>query len=110
MVNVARDFARSRARKERIVTKASGEVIDALQSHKESSLSKEVREALVSLEDGERECLVLAIYEGLSHKEIGAIVGCAEATVSWRIFKAKKKLKKLLSDDEQTSQAEEPSV
>ena len=39
-----------------------------------------------------RDTLVLML-EGLSHAEIGAILGVSEGTVSWRISEAKKKLK-----------------
>ncbi len=100
VVNVARDFARSRARKQRIEDRAEGEIIHAEHSYADSRRSKEVREALVSLNESERVCVVLSIFEGLSHREIGDILGCAETTVSWRIFKAKKTLKKLLTEDE----------
>ena len=36
---------------------------------------------------------------GMSHKEAAKTLGCAETTVSWRIYKAKGKLKKLLKSE-----------
>lgn len=41
----------------------------------------------------EKDALLLIFGEGLSHKEVAAIVGCAETTVSWRVHNARKKLK-----------------
>ncbi|MDH3347886.1 MAG: RNA polymerase sigma factor [Desulfobulbaceae bacterium] len=44
-----------------------------------------------------RETVVLVYGEELGHKEAAEILGCAETTISWRIFKAKRKLRDLLS-------------
>ena len=41
----------------------------------------------------ERDALVLTILEELTHKQVAKILGCAETTVSWRVHKAKKKLR-----------------
>lgn len=43
------------------------------------------------------DALLLVHSEGLSHKEASVILKCAETTVSWRIYKAKEKLKKLIA-------------
>lgn len=45
-----------------------------------------------ALPDLEREAVLLVFGEGLSHKQAGEILGCAEGTVSWRIMEARKKL------------------
>ncbi len=46
---------------------------------------------------GKQKMTVLLVYgEGLSHREASQMLKCPEATVSWRIFQAKKKLKKSL--------------
>lgn len=95
-LNVARDMARSRKRQLAIKEKALSDQELSYKALKGDEISKEVRAALVSLEEKERECVVLHIYEGLKHGEIAKLVGCAESTVSWRIFNAKRKLKKLL--------------
>ncbi|TNE32902.1 MAG: hypothetical protein EP349_00575, partial [Alphaproteobacteria bacterium] len=34
-------------------------------------------------------------WEGLSHKEAADVLDCAETTVSWRLFEARKKLGKV---------------
>jgi RNA polymerase sigma-70 factor, ECF subfamily len=56
-----------------------------------------VHEALASLAEDLRHAVALVYYEDLSHGEAARILGCAEATVSWRIFRAKRRLKHLLS-------------
>jgi len=44
-----------------------------------------------------RDALLLVHSEGLSHREAGEVLGCAESTVSWRVHEGKKKLKELLT-------------
>jgi RNA polymerase sigma-70 factor, ECF subfamily len=55
-----------------------------------------VREALAALPPEMREAVTLVYYEGLNHAEAARILGCAETTVSWRLFRAKQKLKHAL--------------
>lgn len=55
-----------------------------------------VRDALADLSPELREAVALVYYEGLNHAEAARVLGCAESTVSWRIFRAKHKLKKAL--------------
>jgi len=43
-----------------------------------------------------RDALLLVHSEGLSHKDAGEVLGCAESTVSWRVHEGKKKLKEML--------------
>jgi RNA polymerase sigma-70 factor, ECF subfamily len=47
-----------------------------------------------------RQTVVLVYLEGLNHAEAAQALGCAETTVSWRIFRAKRKLKQLLGKEE----------
>jgi RNA polymerase sigma-70 factor (ECF subfamily) len=61
------------------------------------------RELAVALADGMdslsetlRTTLILVTIDGLSHAEAGAILGCPEGTVAWRIHEARKKLKAFL--------------
>ena len=50
---------------------------------------------LDSLPQKHKQAVLLVLCEGLSHKEAADISGCAETTISWRLFQAKKQLKKL---------------
>jgi len=46
-----------------------------------------------------KEAALLVLCEGFSHKEAAMALGCAETTVSWRIFKARKQLKRMLREE-----------
>jgi RNA polymerase sigma-70 factor (ECF subfamily) len=51
---------------------------------------------LAKLPEKQRVTILLVLGEGLSHREAAHVLNCPEATVSWRIFQARKKLKKSL--------------
>jgi RNA polymerase sigma-70 factor (ECF subfamily) len=53
--------------------------------------------ALMKLPAKQRAAIVLTVYDGLSHAEAARVLKCSEPTVSWRVFAAKRKLKKLLT-------------
>ncbi|HEV2693613.1 MAG TPA: RNA polymerase sigma factor, partial [Verrucomicrobiae bacterium] len=57
----------------------------------------EIQAALLKLPAKQRAAIVLTIHDGLNHAEAAQILGCSETTVSWRVFTAKRKLKKLLT-------------
>jgi RNA polymerase sigma-70 factor (ECF subfamily) len=63
----------------------------------DDELSRQVQAALMKLPDKQRAAIVLTVYAGHNHAEAGKILGCSETTVSWRIFAARRKLKKLLN-------------
>lgn len=94
--NKGRDRHRGRVRQERL-----SQDWQALH-HQEAGMAVEsagamaVRGALATLGLDLREAVTLVYYEGLSHAEAARILGCAETTVSWRIFRAKQQLKKQL--------------
>ena len=60
-------------------------------------LSQQVQAALLKLDPAHRAAIVLTVYDGLNHAEAGRVLGCAETTVSWRVFMARRQLKKLLA-------------
>jgi RNA polymerase sigma-70 factor (ECF subfamily) len=55
-----------------------------------------VQNALNKLPAKQRAAIVLTIYEDRSHAEAAKILNCSEATISWRVFAARQKLKRLL--------------
>jgi RNA polymerase sigma-70 factor (ECF subfamily) len=61
-------------------------------------LSRRVQEALNRLPVKQRAAIVLTIYENQSHAEAAKTLGCAEATISWRVFAARQRLRRLLKD------------
>ena len=64
---------------------------------KQHQLHEEITKAIASLPLKQRIVVELAILEGLPHRKIGEILGCREKTVSWYLFRARKKLKEKLS-------------
>jgi len=53
----------------------------------------EVHAALLQLAPDLREAVALVFFDDLNHREAAKVMGCAETTVSWRIFRAKRLLK-----------------
>jgi RNA polymerase sigma-70 factor (ECF subfamily) len=56
----------------------------------------DVHSALRQLSPDLREAVALVYFEEMNHREAADAMGCAETTISWRIFRAKSALKKLL--------------
>lgn len=63
-----------------------------------SEIAERIDEAMRTLPEKQRAVFTLKFYEGLSHKEIAAIVGCSEGTSKANYFHAIRKLRKLLGD------------
>jgi len=60
------------------------------------AILSEVQSALLKLPAKQRAAIVLTVYDGLNHAEAARMLGCSEATVSWRVFMARSRLKRLL--------------
>jgi RNA polymerase sigma-70 factor, ECF subfamily len=60
--------------------------------------AQRVQEALLQLPPKQRAAVALTTGQGLSHGEAARVLGCSETTVSWRLFAARAKLKRLLKD------------
>ena len=58
--------------------------------------SRRIQDVLMKLPAKQRAAIVLTAYEGLSHGEAARVLDCSEATVSWRVFAARRKLKRWL--------------
>lgn len=63
----------------------------------ECPLNRRVLLALDSLTKPERETIIFAVYEGLTAAQIAEIFGCAESTISWRMYTARRKVSSALS-------------
>ncbi|HVU07250.1 MAG TPA: RNA polymerase sigma factor [Verrucomicrobiae bacterium] len=66
-------------------------------SSAENEAAQRAQAALMKLPAKQRAAIVLTIYDGLNHAEASKILSCSEATISWRVFAAKRKLKQMLS-------------
>jgi RNA polymerase sigma-70 factor (ECF subfamily) len=90
--NTAIDLGRAGTRRERLAT----QVAEGSESQERPGDFDFVAEALAALGADLREAIVLVYYEEMNHAQAARVLGCAEATVSWRVHMAKRKLKKLL--------------
>jgi RNA polymerase sigma-70 factor (ECF subfamily) len=59
--------------------------------------SGRMHEALLKLPAKQRAAIMLTVQDGLNHAEAAEVLSCSEATVSWRVFAARKKLKRWLT-------------
>ena len=97
-INTAKDFTR------KYTTKRVYEMAFALEqgsnnpgpSPDENPDAAQLYKEIAKLPDKQKMTVLLVYGEGLSHREASQMLKCPEATVSWRIFQAKKKLKKSL--------------
>ena len=67
-------------------------------SSADTGRGQQVQAALLKLPPKQRAAVILTAYDGLTHAEAAAALGCSETTVSWRLFAARAKLKRLLRD------------
>jgi len=98
-VNTCLNWRQSEARRHQLYARAAEEfsVQHDAAGNKSGDQSNAVQAALLKLSAKQRAAVVLTIYDELSHAEAAQILGCSETTVSWRIFAAKRRLKRLLA-------------
>jgi len=96
-LNVVRDMARKSAR-EAAKVKALGAqaLIDGEIGEAADSSGEVLWEAVRALPDKQRDAVLLVYGEGLSHAAAADVMGVSEATVSWHVHEAKKRLKVLM--------------
>jgi RNA polymerase sigma-70 factor (ECF subfamily) len=75
----------------------SGQHANGENSPAKNGACEQVQSALLKLPAKQRAAIVLTIYDGLNHAEAAQILGCSETTVSWRVFAARRKLKRWLT-------------
>jgi len=73
------------------------EMAEAGTPPRETELSRRVQAALLKLPAKQRAAIALTVYDGLNHAEAAKVLRCSEATVSWRVFAARRKLKRWLT-------------
>lgn len=98
--NLARDVFRSRkARRDREAGYMDFRAMDEAEPTPEDNARRnEALNAVSALPDDLKATVLLVAGEGLSHKEAGAILNCAEGTVAWRMNKAKARLAHIMGD------------
>ncbi|HEX9046451.1 MAG TPA: RNA polymerase sigma factor [Verrucomicrobiae bacterium] len=97
-VNACLDWRRSEQRRQRLQADWSDAHItaDGGLELPTDEISREVQAALMKLPDKQRAAIVLTTFGGLNHAAAAKTLRCSETTVSWRIFAARRRLKKLL--------------
>src|SRR5665213_4010010 len=100
-VNACLNWRQSEARRFHLHADCAGE-ISAPPANEENSPAKngaceQVQSALLKLPAKQRAAIVLTVYDGLNHAEAAHVLGCSETTVSWRVFAARRKLKRWLT-------------
>ena len=97
-VNLSLDWRRRENRRESIRQHWAEEAL----SDKDSDVvfpdefSHRLQESLKYLPAKQRAAIVLTAYENQTHAEAAKTLGCTEATISWRLFAARRKLKRIL--------------
>lgn len=94
-LNAARDHQRSQSRERR---KAASFLADPTSSaaNDNHDQTEALWEAVRQLPDTQGDAVLLVYGEGLSHSAAADVMGCSEATVSWHVHEARKRLKILL--------------
>jgi len=82
---IARSRALDRLRRRASALRPAPERVEAHDPVPELELARDVRESLAALGDDQREAIVLAFYDGLTHDEIAARLGNPVGTVKSRI-------------------------
>lgn len=96
-MNAARDLTR-KTRRETVKAEAFGvhSLVESQGRHGPDEAAERLWEQVRKLPDKQRDAVLLVYGEGLSHAAAADAMACAEATVSWHIHEAKKRLKALM--------------
>lgn len=99
-MNASLNWREREARRAEIHRQWAGETLSADAPDEGSAAqdeeSRRVQTALDRLPAKQRAAIILTVYQEMNHAEAGRALGCSEATVSWRVFAARAKLKRWL--------------
>ena len=99
-INAAKDYARKASRiagRERPFTEGFDAASNEVQAD-EQLMARQAYADIYTLPEPIRDAVLLVYSEEMNHKQAAIILGCAETTISWRIFQARKLLKSLQSE------------
>ena len=94
-INCCLNWQKRSAQRQRVHEEWASQTADTGE-HGGDGLAQAVPAALLKLPAKQRAAIVLTVYDGLSHAEAARALNCSETTVSWRVFAARRKLKRLL--------------
>ena len=96
-LNAARDAGRAKARRAATLQGAAvAALIDATEPDTAGD-DEALWQAVRGLPPRQRDAVMLVHVEGLTHRQAADALGCAETTVSWHLFTARRQLKTLLA-------------
>ena len=106
MYRIARNAMADHAKKRRHETPSSEDQFEVLESADptpyEAAAKKQelalLHRALSRLPEEKRELLVLTRFQGLSHEEVGNILGCEVGAVKVRVYRAMKEMGRIYED------------
>ena len=96
-VHVCLNWRRDEARRFRAEASCAEEIFAGHSESAPNEMAQQAQAALMKLPARQRAAIVLTLYDGLSHAEAAKVLHCSETTVSWRVFAAKRKLKRWLT-------------
>jgi RNA polymerase sigma factor (sigma-70 family) len=102
-VNRCLNWRKRRQRQDQIHQEWSRQGPEA--AHTDTRQAARIQDALMKLPAKQRTAVVLTTYDGLTHAEAAHALGCSETTISWRLFAARRKLKRLLINPQETGDA-----
>ncbi|MGB9893773.1 MAG: RNA polymerase sigma factor [Candidatus Saccharicenans sp.] len=66
------------------------------ESSMDEELSQKLEKAIEELPPIYKTAFTLVVFQGLTHSQAAAVLGCSESTISWKIHEARKMLKEKL--------------
>jgi RNA polymerase sigma-70 factor (ECF subfamily) len=97
-LNLALNERRRRREAPLPAVEPAGETESPSRNAERREVRERVRAGLAALPGDLRDALLLTFFAGRTHAEAAAELGCAEGTVSWRVFEAKRRLREVLPD------------
>ena len=100
-INAAKDYYRKHATKQAYENAFAAEQdTDNPGGQLDAHVNRDrLQEALGELSEKQKSAVLLVFAEGLNHREAGKVLKCSETTVSWRIFQARRALKKSMGHE-----------
>lgn len=106
MYRIARNAFADQAKKYRLETPAEDSQFEVVASNRPSAFEDMAKQqdlallyrALRELPEEKRELIVMSRFQGLTHEQIGQIVGCETGAVKVRVFRAMKEVGKIFLD------------
>lgn len=105
-INLCLDWAGRERRRDSLHSAVALEVAEqtvapagSVAAEETDEVAERVNAALLRLPPKQRAAMILTVHEELSHADAARVLGCSEATVSWRVFAARIKLRRWLKAD-----------